>query len=688
MQTDIHTDRDGVVISESRRMKAQLTSELQRANSRCIELDTLNKLLRDQLEAATEGENVQTRELERTKDRIAFETSRLNDRITELTMKIEHDLQRILQLEKELANAQETVSRKDRVIREEKSRAEVCLARMDELRAGFESDITDLQHSLQQEKLASASIQRKAQKELEDLKRDVEEKIPQIAASAVHNVEQAWLHRLEREKHALKHAFDIELENLRRENMDLVATNIQNEARTRAMYADERAELDRLRRNNQRMQRTVEDLETELDHRKRDSRSRFQGTQNVDNSANFAVHPFDQNMDVNRSHPQEQFRDDWAAVRKSINATNSYSGQRQTASLNHHQHVQQARDSTGEQLPRPPMPQQVFTPMYAAQSNILHDQTMSTLQHQLNSLKQQLSSTFTPAPAGNRRNHERHEAVEDVENSLIGLDASREDVMKPVLSKQMYSPESLMETPYMNTRPPSMTSSERGAQGRSGAQPGSNVHGHSGYSSVSTINSDDEDEGYDDVGPAAGDSNNPRPAEDADSDDNYVSDEFILTHTTHGSVNTSGAANRYATSTPLRTKSTPKSRQTTPHPATGSTIGDVLSSPAGSSIFDTPKSLRKARTKQQQERLLGNSPGVLNMSAISMHSDLREFSLLDSSMVSSVANQSLNAPKNSYSGGTFNGFVGGIAMLPKEDILQSMSDGGYHQNYWKVKYQR
>jgi hypothetical protein len=740
--SELGADRDSAVISEARRSKAQLSSELGKANSRIIELDTMNRVMRDQLDAATEAEASQRRELDREKDRFGFEISRLSDKIAALMAKNDSDVNRIIHLEKEIAEKHDIISRKDRIIREETSKAETFTTRLQELQRGYETEIETLKNDLASEKFTSANNLRKAQREYDDLKREVEERIPMIASTAMQNVENVWLGRLEREKAQLKHAFEAELDKVRRDTLDMQAVAVQNEARNRALVADERAELERLRRNNHRMQRTIEDLETELDNKRRDLRRSGDGVP-FGNSYDAALSLYDHG--ASEPHRDHQFAGAWESARRSINTSRQPpQSQAHRAPFHPTEQQQQPLLQVQQHTLRHQHGNQLFTPLYGPQTSVLHPETMNTLQAQLDSLKQQLSTAFSSAPSVMKGQPTALDS-DDIENSLIGVEINGanhpggEGAHFGVRKADATTvPETLMDTPYVQPRRTRGSTSEDAPKSNraslqdstSARQPRSarqGTHGHSGYSSMSSLN-DSDNEGelqqepqqwqhqhqhqhqqqhqqqhHQQVG-HVGDTD---VLDDVDDNGPISDDDYRMDHNTDLTVNNSGAGAsnyRYSRSTPARGNNNTSLPKSTPTPASrdGSSI---FGSPAGSSIFETPKSIRKGKTRQQQSDLMssnrrGEEPSLLNLSNISVASDLKDFSLLDSSLMSAAATTTqlryggstggragFTNTSGIFGGTAGGGFIGGIAML-KEEKLEEMRDGGYHENYWKIKYQR
>jgi len=265
-------DRASNAEADVRRAKNQAQQETSRLTSRIAELEAINNVQRSQLDKASEMEAFAVRDVQRLLDRSEFDNSRLKERVMELEKKSETDISRIVSLEREIANMQEQMFRKDRFVKEEKQRAEIASSRIEEIRAGLENEIEEAHRKLHEEKIASAESSRKHKQEIEQLKKEVIEKIPQITTSTVERLEAQWTHRLESEANNIRLRYEQQMDRMRREIAELQSLQAEREARQRALYADERAELERLRYQNQRLQRRSEELESELDDMKRENR--------------------------------------------------------------------------------------------------------------------------------------------------------------------------------------------------------------------------------------------------------------------------------------------------------------------------------------------------------------------------------------------------------------------------------
>ena len=228
------------------------------------ELETVSNVLRSQLDKAAEGEAQAVRDVQRALDRSEFECTRLRDRVTELESKSDLDAARISSLEKDVSAAQELVYKRERTVREERHRAEAAVGRVEELRSRFEAELEEVRGALQIEQLNAADAARSHRLEMDGLKKEVAEKIPRIAASAVERLEMQWAQRLEKETAGMRAKYEAQMEGMRHELLEAHASQAEREARQRAVHADERAELERLRLQFQRMQRRNEDLEQEV----------------------------------------------------------------------------------------------------------------------------------------------------------------------------------------------------------------------------------------------------------------------------------------------------------------------------------------------------------------------------------------------------------------------------------------
>jgi hypothetical protein len=187
--------------------------------------------------------------------------SRLRDRLTELEARSQAEIARAASLEKEAQAHQEALYKRDRTIREERQRAEDAVGRLEELRTRYETEVESFRTQLHEEKNTNSELIRRHKLELEELRREISEKVPRIAAAAVESVENQMTVRVEKEVSSVKLRYEQQLEIAKRDLYEAQAEIAEKEARGRFSRAEEKAELDKLRYQHQRLQRRADEIE-------------------------------------------------------------------------------------------------------------------------------------------------------------------------------------------------------------------------------------------------------------------------------------------------------------------------------------------------------------------------------------------------------------------------------------------
>lgn len=261
--------------ADVRRVKAQSQVEISRLASKVAELETINNILSEKADKASDNTALVVKEVQRLLDKSEYEVIRLKERIHEMEKKSDNDTNRVINLEREITKLQDELFKKDANIREEKQRVDLHVARVDEVRFKYEQEIDNLRKDVQKEKDVVKDNALKHTKEIENMKRDIQEKIPKIASQAVSKIESQWVTKLEQETSSVRSRYEQQIESMRREMIELATTYTEKEARQRSLFADDKAELERLRYQNQRLQRRCDDLEQDVEDFKRALAGRY-----------------------------------------------------------------------------------------------------------------------------------------------------------------------------------------------------------------------------------------------------------------------------------------------------------------------------------------------------------------------------------------------------------------------------
>lgn len=263
--TGVSTDQLNMHESETRRAKAMAQSEVVRLSSKLSEQEAVLEVLRAQLDKAQEVQFAAVRDVEKQLDRSVFDNHRLAERVKDLEGKVTNSSARCQELEKELIIAQDGTFRVERTLREEQQKQQTLTLRLEQQRATFETELVTAREALHQQRLAENDIRTKHRDEIEAMKRDVAERIPKISQAAAERLEGHYQTKIEQEVGGMRARHEVQIQALKRELVEMSASQAEREARQRAAIADERAELERLKGQSARQLRQIGSLETDLD---------------------------------------------------------------------------------------------------------------------------------------------------------------------------------------------------------------------------------------------------------------------------------------------------------------------------------------------------------------------------------------------------------------------------------------
>jgi hypothetical protein len=247
-------------------------AEVSRLTSRATELEALVSVLRGQLDQAGSHEMQAVRDVERQLDSAEAEVVRLKDRLADREVKEEALTARIKSHEKELIRLQEAVFKRDRQLREEQEKGESIQSQIEAIRKGYEGEVEEAKAALTKQKQANADMVLQQRREVERLEQEISERVPEMVASAVAQVEARSAAKHAKELADLRMMGELQREKLKQENSDMQTIYAEKEARQRLQLADEKVELEKLRLGQKAAQRRSEDLEEQVQELRRQLR--------------------------------------------------------------------------------------------------------------------------------------------------------------------------------------------------------------------------------------------------------------------------------------------------------------------------------------------------------------------------------------------------------------------------------
>jgi hypothetical protein len=251
--------------AEARKARIGAQTEVLRLQSRVTELENANEVITAQLDSAGNDQAKAVREVERSLDKALFDMTRVQDKLRAEEAKSEVGVVRIVELEKQLLKLQDELYKRDKEVKGENLKAKQAEARTEEVVENAAKDTRDAQSEVARAKKALDELRLQHSKEIDSIRAEVQQKLPELSSQAANAVEKQFQAKLEDEVSAVRRRYELSEERYKREILDLQTSFAEREARSRVSSADDRAELEHLRAQNGKLSRQVEDLDSQLD---------------------------------------------------------------------------------------------------------------------------------------------------------------------------------------------------------------------------------------------------------------------------------------------------------------------------------------------------------------------------------------------------------------------------------------
>ena len=233
--------------------------------SRIAELEANNMVLQGQMDKASESEMASTRELQRKIDRGEHELTRMQEKVRESDEKFNQSQSKVATLEREILNLQDSIFRKDRSSRELKSKIESLTDQREQLRESLQLEIEGLQTELKVEKEHGESLVRSHQKEIDELRKDVETRIPSIVSSVANDAELHFNEQLQNEMKGFKARYARQLSALKNEMFEMQSAHQETIIRLKSREASDKVELEDFRQKCSKLETKNRQLSAEYD---------------------------------------------------------------------------------------------------------------------------------------------------------------------------------------------------------------------------------------------------------------------------------------------------------------------------------------------------------------------------------------------------------------------------------------
>lgn len=228
-------------------------------------MEAANTVLTDQFDRSLSSHLSETKDLQRALDRSEHEASRLQDRVQEGDERIRELQTKCANLEREILGLQDSLFKKERIIKDLNGKLDVLCGQREELRASLEDEIQITKDELSAEKLRYADLVQTHRKELSDLQREVEKKIPLLAADITAQAEAHFSEQLLLEVSTTQAKFQRQVEALKKEIFDIQASHSESMGRAKAGSSEDKIELERLRQKCHLLEARHGDMEAMIE---------------------------------------------------------------------------------------------------------------------------------------------------------------------------------------------------------------------------------------------------------------------------------------------------------------------------------------------------------------------------------------------------------------------------------------
>ena len=165
-------------------------NEAARFKSRIAELEGVNSVLNDQYQTLLTQQTSHEQEYERQIDRLEHEIQRYEARVVDNETKINENLKLNHTLEREVLGLQDQIYKKERLIKEFENKFNELLKQKKRDEETHEKELGEYQKEMMSEKERCVEIEKKLKHEMNELKKEVERKIPELVGGIRREIEE------------------------------------------------------------------------------------------------------------------------------------------------------------------------------------------------------------------------------------------------------------------------------------------------------------------------------------------------------------------------------------------------------------------------------------------------------------------------------------------------------------------
>jgi hypothetical protein len=258
--------------AELKRLKTQSQSEVARLKTRIAELEGSNTVLSDQYHSVLAQQTSQQQEYERQIDRLEHEVQRYEERVTENENRINEILKLQHTTEREVLSLQDTIYKKERVIKEGENKIEEFEKQRRREREDRDKELSEYREEIRGEREKCVEVESRLRSEMEEIKRDVERKVPELIKGIKREIEDHSRVEMEKEIEEREKRSRRERDELRREMHEREERFQMKLHDLKRERNEERIELERFRERSSRYEEKIEEMTITLQEYKEKER--------------------------------------------------------------------------------------------------------------------------------------------------------------------------------------------------------------------------------------------------------------------------------------------------------------------------------------------------------------------------------------------------------------------------------
>lgn len=197
-----------------------MQSEAARLKSRIGELEASNTILNDQYHAILTQLTSQQQEYERKIDRNEHEIHRYEERIEENENRLNEILKINHTSEREILNLQDKLYKKDRLIKELENKLQEMKYQQESSHQEYERNSKKYEEEIENEKEKYLKLENQSKLEINELKKEVERKIPELIQQIHCELESSYYEKLQSELHEKEMKYQHSREELLQEYLN------------------------------------------------------------------------------------------------------------------------------------------------------------------------------------------------------------------------------------------------------------------------------------------------------------------------------------------------------------------------------------------------------------------------------------------------------------------------------------